>query len=189
MIAVSVKADVDRARWEFAHLGEGVSKAAAQAINRVANTVRSRAVKEIARQTGSTQATIREAVVVSGTASRIALYATVSANRRPMNLIEWVEKSKRVYGAFHHKLGVIAKAWGQSKTYKGTFIGFGKRSEKNIVFARVGEARDKLRHIRGPSIPKEFSRDLVRDLMRSTVRERFPVEFLAALKNIERRSR
>ncbi|MDH5528346.1 MAG: phage tail protein [Nitrospirota bacterium] len=183
MIELNVTADIRRTeRWLTGLKKKAVSKAASMAINRVAGTVRSRGVKAIAGITSLKQKRVRDVVVIAVKARRSNLTAVIRARPHGINLIEFVAGAKRVPGAFRRQAGVSAKAWGQRKVYKGTFIGRGPRSGKLIVAARTGKARGPLRGISGPSIPRTFLREEVQREMLTAAKARWPIEFERALR-------
>lgn len=182
MLSLNVTADVREVERMLSRLGrKEVPAAAAAALNKVGATVRSRAVKSISAQTKVKQKLVRQEVKVVWKANRRDLRTIVRASRRGINLIEFVTPSKRIWGAFHRRKGVVANAWGQRKTYKGTFIGYGPRSGKNVVYVRTGKARNRLQHVRGPSIPKAFLNDVTQTVMLQVGRERWGIEFDRAL--------
>ncbi|MBI5135792.1 MAG: phage tail protein [Nitrospirae bacterium] len=183
MIGLDVRADVrGTERWLTGLRKKAVPKAASMAINRVADTVRSRGVKAISGITSLKQKRVREAVVIAVKARRSNLTAVIRAKRSGINLIEFVAGAKRVPGAFRRQAGVSAKAWGQRKVYKGTFIGKGPKSGKLIVAARTSKARGPLKGIAGPSVPRVFISEEVRREMLNTARQRWPIEFERALR-------
>lgn len=153
-----------------------IRRAANRANNRAANKVASVATKEIAADTGiSPQRKVREHIHINGSNVN-TLTATVTAQKKAFNLIEFVDKRNRNPQAFRVKAGmksnrqfkhggVAAKAWRQRKTYPGTFIGRGKDSGKMLVFVRTSKARKPIKAVVGPSIPRTFIQRRVTQVM------------------------
>lgn len=153
---------------------DAIRPAAVQALNRVARTVKSRAVKAISAETGMKQASIRDLIAIRQ-ATKLGLIAEVSASRHAPNLIH--------YSARQTKRGVSASAWRKRKVYKGTFIA----NKGRTVFRRVGKGRLPIKPVFGPSLPRTFINKTTHAVMTRTINERFPVEFNAALINQLRR--
>ena len=175
MIQISLKAEFDNALRSLAGLEKQVEVAAQQAINRVAATAKSIAVKSISSETGIQQKLVRDRIAIFK-ASRSALSAVVSAFKYAPNLIR--------YQAKQTKAGVSAKAWNQRKVYRGTFIG----NKGRTVFKRVGKARLPIKAVYGPSIPQTFIKARTTEAMIQAVQTRWPTEFDAALANQLRRA-
>jgi len=143
---------------------EVIPKAAARAMNRTQNTVVSKTVREIAKQTGIKNKVIRKNIKLTLRAQPKRLTSIVTSRPAATNLIEFVAPSKRHPGAFRNKPGVVAKAWGKTITPKGTFIVIGKNSGKPVVVSRRANAKrvhgvwqeDWSKTIYGPSISKNF---------------------------------
>lgn len=189
--AFRVDADVKAAKAKLARLKDAVqNRVIVQAVNRTAETVRSRVIKKLSEETGMQQKTIREKVALRKAAIKkegIRWYAVVSASRYVVNLIENVKPSQRKLNYFNKRLGkgkqaryrspgVVAQAWGKSKTYKGTFIGTNDEGQLR-VYARIGADRNHLKLISGPSLRNTFRTPEMHGFMRSIAAERFPTEF------------
>ncbi|MFQ5510095.1 MAG: phage tail protein, partial [Leptospirillia bacterium] len=160
MLNLNITADIRKTeRWLTRVQKKAVPKAASMAINRVAITVRKESVRGISRATSLKQKRVREAVVIALKARRTNLVAVVAARPKGINLIEFVTKGKRVPGVFRRRAGVSAKAWGERRVYKGTFVGRGRNSGKPLVFTRTSAAPKPLKSIHGPSIPRTFVRE------------------------------
>lgn len=166
---IDVKVDVDQALRKLTALEREIApKAAVSALNKVATSARAEAVRQIARETGIKQSEIRQHLVIRR-ATRNTLSAQISAKPWSPNLIR--------YQARQTKQGVSAAPWRNRRVHKGTFIA----NQGRTVFAREGKARLPLKPIRGPSVPREFMRDVAMRAMRAKVAERFPIEFERAL--------
>ena len=73
-----------------------------------------------------------------------------------------------------------AKAWGKSKTYRGTFIGMTSKGELK-VWKRTGVSRSKITQVAGPSIRRTFIRTHILKAMGRKATTRFRIEFRRAL--------
>lgn len=153
-----------------------VPKAINAALNRVVVTGRSEAVRTIARTTGLKQKDIREHLDIRR-AGRGDPAAEIRAKPWSPNLIR--------YQARQTQAGVSAKAWGQRKVYKGSFIG----NKGRTVFTRTGKARLPLKALHGPSVPREFMRDVSLQALEVVAKQRFPIEFERALAQFMRTRR
>ncbi|MDH5528029.1 MAG: phage tail protein [Nitrospirota bacterium] len=183
MIGLNITADIRKTeRWLTRVQKKAVPKAASMAINRVAITVRKESVRGISKATSLKQKRVREAVVIAVKARRTHLVAVVAARPKGINLIEFVTKGKRVPNAFRRKAGVSAKAWGERKVYKGSFVGRGRNSGKPLVFARTSAQPRPLKTIHGPSIPRTFVQEEINRVMVATASRRWPIEFDRALR-------
>jgi len=183
MIGLDIRADVRKTeRWLTRVQKKAVPKAASMAINRVAITVRKESVRGISKATSLKQKRVREAVVIAVKARRTNLVAVVQARPKGINLIEFVTRGKQVPSAFRRKAGVSAKAWGERKVYKGSFVGRGRNSGKPLVFARTSAQPKPLKTIHGPSIPRTFVQEEINRVMVATASRRWPIEFDRALR-------
>lgn len=191
-----VRADVSAVKAKLGRLkAEIEQKVTVQAINRTAATVRSQVVKKLSEESGLQQKVIREKVYLrkAQRGRNAYMYAVVGASRYSVNLIEMVKPGQRKTNYFNKRLGkgknmrfrssgVVAQAWGKSKTYKGTFIGTSGNGELR-VYARISKDRTRLKLISGPSLRNEFKRPEMQTFMRSIAAERFPIEFSYAFKH------
>lgn len=175
-----------------------IPRATVQALNRTALGVRTDAVKDVRAKTGITATNVRKALeIIQATQNKPA--AVVDAKTgRARNLINYVTPSTRRPGYYNKRLkrggykshGVQARAWGQRKTYKGTFIGRGKDSGAYLVFARTGQARTPIKSILGPSVRSEFIKDDMQRKLRGYAAVRFDKNFRDALRiNVRQFSR
>lgn len=144
-----------------------VTPAANAAINKTARTVTTHSTRAISAETNiKPQRKVRDRLKLVKSNFR-TLTAFIQALPFAPNLIHFVVPSRRRYGAFNTKQGVSAKAWGNRKTYKGTFIGRGKGSGKMLVYRRTGPTRrSALESVRGPSVPSTFVQDKVVNTMK-----------------------
>jgi len=181
-------------------------KAAIPAVNKTAATVKTRIVRKIAKETGSRQSAIRAKIKLvkahrGGAKSMRRLFAVVDANEaKAVNLIEFVSPAKRKVGHFNKRLkgkggkrryrskGVVAKAWGNNKVYRGTFIGTNGAGQLR-VYRRIGSydkwgADQPITLVSGPSPAKEFAKPENWWFMQKVVNERFPIEYERSAKMV-----
>ena len=162
MITLSFKTNIDEVRAQFMLSQNEISKAAARALNRTADGVRTTAIKEISTRTRLKVVQLRQRFRVDG-ANPQKLSAIIYAYGYSPNLGQ--------FDASQMQPGVQATAWEGGKTYKHTFMVKGK------VVARVGKARFPLKGIRGPSSPQTFKRADVTAMLVQYATSRFAKEF------------
>lgn len=174
MISVSIKADIkDVTRGLNRAQRQAIPTAAQQALNRTVRTVRTKATREISKDTSIKQKEVRGRLRIRN-ASKGRLKASLTADRYTPNLGEFAARQGR------H--GVIAKAWGQRRAYRGTFL-----TPRHKAVKRLGRARFPLEPVFGPNLRGAFLEKRIVRLMRKTASERFRIEFERSLKNQLRR--
>ncbi|WP_444919301.1 phage tail protein (plasmid) [Microbulbifer sp. CnH-101-G] len=184
-----IKDDLAQLEKKLGKMERGlIPKAASQAINKAVRSVNSAAVKEVSAETNIKQKEIRQAHQLY-LASRNRLSAAIDAKKsRGKNLINFVRPSQRKVGHFnarnkrgaHKALGVKAKAWGETKTYKHTFIGRAPQGQL-LVFARKGPGRTPLKSISGPSPRGAFISQRLQQVMERQASARFRVELTRSI--------
>lgn len=190
---ISFKSNLDQLTKNYDKISKSLlPRATQQALNKTAKGVKSDAVKSVSREAGVKQKLIRDAIEVNQS-KKLTLRASVdSAKAKGKNLINWVSKGLRKPGAFNSRKrlksgklgkykgqGVKAKAWGKSKTYKGTFIGTGKNNNV-LVFARQANSR-KLKSIQGPSARQIFKSPKQKLANTRNASKRFNIELQRAI--------
>lgn len=171
MLNISVKADIDSAKAQLLYLqNTTVGQAAAHALNRTAQQVRSAAVKEVAQRTGVKQKDVRRVLDITVRATPARLTAVVQATGRTWNLIR--------LGARQVAKGVSYSAWGKRQLAAGAFLA----NKGRTVFRRVGKIRLPIEPLYGPSIPRSMASKAVEDAMRSIIGDRWPINFAADLR-------
>lgn len=167
-----------------------IPKAAQQAVNRTIKSVNSAAIKEVAAETGTKQKEIRQAHQLY-LARRERLQAAIDARKaRARNLIESVRPAQQKPGYFNSRSkrgkfktpGVKAKAWGKTKTYRGTFIARAPQGQL-LVFARKGPGRTPLKGVVGPSPRGTFVSQRLVQVMQRQAGERFRIELTRSINN------
>jgi len=108
-------------------------------------------------------------------------------NRREDEELNRQVQNKNVieFGARQTKKGVSAKVWGKRRVYKGAFIGSGRNSGKQLVFARTSGAtksgKKRIKALHGASLPREFHRGDMEKIFNKKIKTRFPILFKRAL--------
>ena len=193
---VSVKHDLKELTQDLKRIkASAIPKATVQALNRTATGVRTDGVKAVAKETGYKQKDVRNTITI-WKATRQKLFAEVNAKQgKAKNLIHFVSPSQRKAGYFNKSKslkrggtkykakGIKAKAWGQRKTYDGTFIGKGKNSNTPLVFTRTSKKRTPLKSVLGPSIRNTFDSRHVQNMLKHESRNRFNKAMAAAVQN------
>jgi len=182
-------------------------KASARALNRTADNVRAAAVKEIAQRERIKQADVRKYVNVSVRANYTgrnvikgvnaqgasSLSATVTANGKAPNLIEFVDKASRYPAAWRGGAGVAAHVMGVTTVREGSFI-VRARNGKMVVVSRSYNAKNNRFEMRpkgqggkwkkgwskglyGPPPPRTFANRVVMDTMDRLARIRWPINW------------
>lgn len=194
---LNIKDDISKAMAFYDRSGRrAVKKAAAQALNRVANSVFFVARQQVAKAAGGiiTQKKVKQFMSVTIKARfPDRLHAQISAfslRRRGINLIEFVKKAQKNPKYWRkrsdksktgkrsgYRAGITAKAWGVERTYKGTFIQYGKNSGKPLVFKGVPGNRNEVEFVFGPSVRMIFISKTVMPRLIAKAHERWPIEW------------
>lgn len=182
---ISVEADIKAARRKLLRLAnKDVDRAAGQALNKVASSAKTQAVRSIAAQTGLKQKSFRQRVRIWQRANANRLHASVRALPFAPNLI--------LFRAKRSPRGVIAQAWRKTTLYRSAFF-IRPTQGGAIVAKRTGVPRGTRGHLEwiyGPSVPSTFVQTETDQAMKAKVRERWPLEFDRALRRaIERFNR
>ena len=98
------------------------------------------------------------------------LWASIIASGNALKLI--------TFKARQTTKGVVAKAWGVSKLYRGTFIAPVRHgSSSNAVYTRKSSHSLPVKQLYGPGVAQLFKKQENLDIMKSVVQYRLPVEF------------
>ena len=169
MTTISVRTNIDEVRRKYRVAAKQVDHAARRALNRTAQQVRTQSVRALAKETGIVQRSIRERVDIRQ-ANYSELAAEVRARPRTYNIAS--------FGARQTNAGVVSKAWGKRRVYRGGFL----INSGRTAMIRVGKSRLPIRPLWGPRIHREFEREVVNDAMVRTTTERFPINFRQQLR-------
>ena len=160
---------------------DSLPKAVPRALNRVAASVRTQAVREVAPRMGVKQKVVRESMQIKR-ATRSKPAAVVRGFGRPLELHYFQPRQT--------KQGVTAKAWGKRKLYRGTFIawiGDGRGGPSVGGYGRYrpmkrrANSRLPIDKLYGPAVPWVMAERAVMRALRKKVRERLPIELRTAL--------
>ena len=177
---VSIESNLKQFHKQLSNLErEAFPKAVARTLNRVTSSVRTASAKHIAPQMNAKQSDIKQAMQEEKANAR-QLWASIIARGRPLKLI--------LFKARQTAKGVIAKAWGVNKLYRGTFIAPVKHgSSNNAVYVRKTKHSLPVKQLWGPGIAQLFKKPENIQLMQSTVRQRLANEFKNNLQFYARR--
>ena len=148
-----------------------VPKAMVTALNKVGAEVVTQAKRELKDATGLKAGTVAKKIKKDKARRNDETYS-IFIKSRYLNLIE--------FNAKQTKRGVSAKAWGNTKTYRGAFIGRGQGSGKKLVFKKVRGSKQ-IRAVHGASLPREFHRQDMKSIFNKKIKTRFPILFKRAV--------
>ena len=148
-----------------------VQKAMVTALNKVGAEVVTQAKRELKDATGLKAGTVAKKMTKDKARRGDETYS-IRIKSRYLNLIE--------FNAKQTKRGVSAKAWGKRKNYRGTFIGSGRNSGKQLVFKKVKDSK-RIKAVHGASLPREFVREDMEKIFNKKIKTRFPILFKRAL--------
>ena len=179
-IRIDVKAEVEAAQKNLDDLQKRqVRRAAARALNRTGQQVRTRAVRDTAKTMGLTGKRVREAITLFK-ANPNALHAEVKAKGQPISLKEFKARQTRK--------GVTAKIMGERTLYRHRFMiqslgghVFEREGEKRLAkkgrYAGTNIKRQPIRKLWGPSVPAVFLMDNINKALRDHAGERWRLNF------------
>ena len=167
-------------------------QATATALNRVANTVKSRASKDISVRTGLKVSSVRRRVVITKRASKSDPRAVIEITGRPLNLVEFASGKRTPRSP---RGGITARAWGRRRKYPGVFLARmpngqviavkrsapGKTRSKLIRKGRWAGKSPHIESVWGPGIVKEAVHPVLVAARDRAFRERFPIELKSQL--------
>lgn len=160
-----------------------VPVAAGIALKRVGNTVRNAGATKI-RERLAIKASVAKGAIKVRRIGSDSYTLLIEASGKPIPL--------RDFGATQTNNGAkfrVSRA-GTRKLYKRKGrAGFILQSKGGHVFVRTeddppGLKKGRIKKVYGPSIPQYFVTKLVMDAMKQTARERWPIEFSAALRGV-----
>lgn len=168
--SISIESDLRNFQKQLNALEQqAFPKAVARTLNRVASSVRSASAKHIAPMMNAKQADIKPRMREEKAYPK-KLWASIIASGSPLKLI--------AFKARQTAKGVVAKAWGVNKLYRGTFIAPVKHgSSNNAVYVRKTKHSLPVKQLWGPGIAQLFKKPENLAIMQSTVASRLPVEF------------
>ena len=177
---ISIESELKQLSKQFTALErEAYPQAVARSINRVASSAKSASGKHIAPLMNAKQADIKRNMMIEK-AYKNKLWVSITAIGKPLKLIAFKARTTAK--------GVVSKAWGVSKLYRGTFIAPVKHgSSSKTVYARKTKHSLPVKALYGPGIAQLFKRRENIEIMQSTVKQRFATEFKNNLQFYARR--
>lgn len=151
---------------------EAAPSAMARAMNRTGTTVRTGAVRTIAKRMGLKAGDVRKGVTFIK-ASRTNLRVIIRASGRPLPLY--------AFQARQTKRGVSARAYGQRRTYPGTFIAR-MPNGKIGVFVRKRSSRLPIKQLFGPGLAGTAAQDDVVEAIQRDWARLLPERFVRELR-------
>ena len=167
---ISIKSELKQLQKHLSALEQqAYSKAVTRTLNRVASSAKTASAKHIAPQMNAKQSDIKRRMVEDKAYPR-KLWASIIASGNALKLI--------AFKARQTARGVVAKAWGANKLYRGTFIAPVKHgSNTNAVYTRKTKHSLPVKQLWGPGIAQLFKRKENITIMQDTVRMRLSTEF------------
>lgn len=151
MFEISVKSDLQNLKKQLSYLErKAYPKAVARTLNRIAASAKSVSSKYIAPMMNTRQADIKSKLVEEKAYPK-KLWATITAVGRPLKLI--------AFKAVQTAKGVVARAWGTKKLYRGTFIAPLRHGSSNsTVYSRKTKDSLPVKQLYGPGIAQLFKK-------------------------------
>ncbi len=180
MFKISVKSDLQNLQKQLSNLERKTyPQALARTLNRVAESSKVASAKHIAPLMNTKQSYVKRNIPIEK-AHRSKLWATIRAIGKPLKLI--------AFKARQTAKGVVSKAWGVSKLYRGTFIApIRHGSSSNTVYSRKTKHSLPVKALYGPGIAQLFKKPDNIQLMMATVKQRLATEFKNNLQFYARR--
>lgn len=153
-------------------------QATIRTLNRVAESAKVASARHIAPQMNSRQAAMKRRIETQKATFK-RLWATLVARDRALQLIEFVVGSKKPTQQKGGKRGLVrVKKYGKTSTLNKAFIAPRRSgSSKTTVYIRKDPKRKPLKLLYGPGIMQLFRQRENDQVMQTTIRERFPIEF------------
>lgn len=184
MLSFNVKADLREVQKYLNDLQKKyVPQAAGTALRRVATTVRKIAQQRIRDRLAISAAVARgDLQIERGPIGRLTVWVTASG--KPIPLRDYQARQTRKGATYR-----VSKANGRKTYQRQQRLGFIVRSKGGHVFVRTGDdppgkAKAPIQKVYGPSLPQYFVTKLVVQAMQNTARERWQIEFSAALRGV-----
>jgi hypothetical protein len=167
---ISVESDLKKFHKQLNVLErDAFPKAVARTLNSVASSAKVASAKHIAPMMNAKQSDIKRRMHEDKAYPK-KLWASIIASGSALKLI--------AFKARQTAKGVVAKAWGVSKLYRGTFIAPVRHgSSNNAVYVRKTSHSLPVKALYGPGIAQLFKKQENITIMRATVASRLPIEF------------
>jgi len=170
MFEISVESNLKQLQKQLSDLEkQAYPQAVARTLNRVAVSSKAASAKHIAPMMNAKQSDIKRKMVEEKAYPK-KLWAAITAVGSPLKLI--------AFKARQAAKGVVAKAWGVNKLYRGTFIAPVKHGSSNMaVYARKTKHSLPVKQLYGPGIAQLFKKPENITIMQTTVMQRLTTEF------------
>ena len=169
---VKVKSNMKEAMRKLRNVPKKyIPKALVTSLNKVGAEVVTQAKRELKDATGLKAGVVAKKIKKDKARKGDETYS-IGIKSRYLNAIE--------FGARQTKKGVSAKIWNNRKIYKGTFIGSGRNSGKQLVFKKSRRKKG-IEAVHGASLPREFERQNMAKIFNKIINKRFPILFKRAL--------
>ncbi len=167
---ISIQSDLKQLQKQLTALErEAYPKAVARTLNRVASSAKVASAKHIAPMMNAKQADIKRRMIEEKAYPK-KLWVSIIASGSALKLIAF--KARRT------AKGVVAKAWGVNKLYRGTFIAPVKHgSSNNAVYTRKTKHSLPVKQLWGPGVVQLFKKPENITIMQDIVRMRLSTEF------------
>ncbi len=150
----------------------------ARTLNRLGDSVKTQAVREIAKDFNIKQNKVRERIVVRRAFAKSALAVEVSVTsrngKRSVNVINFGAKQTK-----RHGVTVKVKRDGARKTLKNAFIGNAGRTVFSRMNPKTGQVSGRLPifPVQAIDVPQMFNAKRITNRLLATVKQKFPDEF------------
>lgn len=178
MISINVKAEFGSAFKALDNLPENLrEKVIARTLNRIGDSTKTEATREISREFNIKASTVRERIVVrrafAGTRLAVEIAVPSKSGKRAINVIH--------FGARQSKRGVTVKVkrGGSRKPLKAAFIGNAGRTVFSRINPKTGVKSGRLPifPVQSIDVPQMFNARRITAKLLANVRTKFPVEF------------
>jgi len=164
-IGLNVQADIKDVTRMLGRLQQGkINKAASRALNKTITTVRTQAVRAIAKDIGLKQKQVRANIILKR-ANRNYLQASLIASSKRFKLIEVDPRAKQT------AQGVRLKQQGGRRVVPHAFIVTRRKSGRLAIVKRKTSKRYPLIELRGPSVAMVFNQAVTITLMNHTANQ------------------
>lgn len=177
MVSLNVKHDFSDVFKKLHGLQQDVKdKVTARTLNRIGDSVKTQAVREISTEFNITASKVRERIHVRKAFAKTNLSIEIGVQskfgRRATNLITFGAKPKARGG-----VNVKIKRGGRSAAGRKWFIITNSKTGGTFVAKRVGKARADIESVTTIDVGQMFNVKKINAKLLSTVRQKFPEEF------------
>ena len=162
---IDISSNIERVTKELTDIERKVlPQTISTSLNKTGRTLFKEIKRDIAKDTGLKQKEVAERMSLEKS-NRSTLFISIRMRGRWFNLIRFKAKQ--------FKKGVKARAWGESKLYRGAFIA----NKGRTVFARISKARLPIKALVGPNPVVELEKRIDDAKFNRRISERFAEVF------------